>query len=233
MYPPGFDPAQAHPLIVEIHGGPNAAYGPKFSWLFQCWAAAGFVVFYPNYRGSTSYGRDFVNVLQQGHPNHEHEDILSGVAAVESLGGIDPQRLYIAGASAGGTLTAWTIGHSNRFRAAVVMHPAINLSSFLLTWDLTWLYARRWLPRTVWEDPVAAWAHSPLSLVGNVRTPTLVVVGDHDQRTPPGEGEQYYNALKQRHVETALLIREGVGHARARPSQDIELNLHILRWFSR
>lgn len=233
VYPPDFDPRRRYPLIVEIHGGPNAAYGPKFSFTFQCWAAAGFVVFYPNYRGSTSYGSRFVNFIQQGHPQHEHEDILAGVAAVETLGGIDSSRLFLLGASAGGTLTAWTLGKSDRFRAAVCMHPCINYSSFALSWDLSSLYARRWLPRPVWEDPAAAWAHSPLSLVRNIRTPTLVVVGDRDQRTPPGEGEQLYNALQQRGVETALLIRHGVGHAPSRPSQDIELNLHILRWFAR
>jgi len=233
VYPPDFDPARQYPLIVEIHGGPNAAYGPKFSFAFQCWAAAGFIVFYPNYRGSTSYGSRFVDAIQEGHPRYEHEDILAGVAAVEALGGVDPQRLFILGTSAGGTLTAWTIGQSDRFRAAVCLHPVINYSSFALTWDLTSLYSRRWLPRPVWEDPSAAWAHSPLSLVGNIRTPTLVVVGDRDQRTPSGEGEQLYNALKQRGVETALLIREGVGHALGRPSQEIEINLHILRWFDR
>ncbi|HEX4266649.1 MAG TPA: S9 family peptidase [Steroidobacteraceae bacterium] len=233
VYPPDFDPSRPHPLIVEIHGGPNAAYGPKFSFWFQCWAAAGFVVFYPNYRGSTSYGRAFMRILDEdGHPSREHEDILSGVRAVEALGGIDATRLYILGTSAGGTLTAWTIGHSQRFRAAVVLHPIINYTSLTLTWDLSSLYSRRWLPRTPWEDPAAAWAHSPLSRVGHVRTRTLVVVGDHDQRTPPGEGEQYYNALRQCGVESALLIRRGVGHARGRPSQEIELNQYILDWFT-
>lgn len=229
--PPDFDPSRAYPLIVEIHGGPNAAYGPKFSFAFQTWAAAGYVVFYPNYRGSTSYGREFVEVTQFDYPQQEHHDILSGVAAVQARGGIDAGNVFILGASAGGTLTAWTIAKSTQFRAAVCQHPYINYASFSLSWDLSAPYTGRWSPKPAWEDPQWAWSHSPLSLVGDIETPTLVVVGDRDQRTPPGEGEQLYQALKLRGVATALLVREAVGHAIGRPSQEIEMLLHIMRWF--
>jgi len=231
LRPPGFDPNRSYPLIVEIHGGPNAAYGPKFSFAFQTWAAAGYLVFYPNYRGSTSYGREFVEITQFDYPQQEHHDILSGIDAVQALGGVDAGNVFILGASAGGTLTAWTLAKSARFRAAVCMHPFINYSSFSLTWDLSASYAGRWSKRPVWEDPEWAWSHSPLSLVGQISTPTLVVVGDRDQRTPPGEGEQLYQALKLRGIPTALLIRAAVGHGIGRPSQEIETLLHIMRWF--
>lgn len=229
--PPGFDPQRSYPLIVEIHGGPNAAYGPKFSFAFQTWAAAGYLVFYPNYRGSTSYGGEFVEVTQFDYPQQEHHDILSGIDAVQALGGVDAGNVFILGCSAGGTLTAWTIAKSARFRAAVCQHPFINYSSYSLTWDLSKPYTGCWSKRPVWEDPEWAWSHSPLSLVGEISTPTLVVVGDRDQRTPPGEGEQLYQALKLRGVPTALLIREAVGHGIGRPSQEIEMLLHIMRWF--
>lgn len=231
LRPPGFDPRRSYPLIVEIHGGPNAAYGPKFSFAFQTWAAAGYLVFYPNYRGSTSYGREFVELTQFDYPQQEHHDILSGIEAVQALGSVDADNVFILGASAGGTLTAWTIAKSARFRAAVCLHPFINYSSFSLTWDLSGPYAGRWSKRPVWEDPEWAWSHSPLSLVGDISTPTLVVVGERDQRTPPGEGEQLYQALRLRGIPTALLIRAAVGHGIGRPSQEIETLLHIMRWF--
>jgi acylaminoacyl-peptidase len=232
--PPGFDPGKKYPLILEIHGGPHTAYGPHFSAEVQLYAAAGYVVLYANPRGSTSYGDAFSLEIHHDYPGKDYDDLMSGIDAVIERGFVDDQALYVTGGSGGGVLTAWIVGKTDRFRAAVVAKPVINWTSFTLTADITHFVSRHWFPEMPWEDPLGYWDRSPLSLVGNVTTPTALLTGEEDFRTPMAESEQFYQALKLRKVDTALIrIPEASHGIAARPSQLIAKVDNILAWFAR
>ncbi|MEJ2514808.1 MAG: S9 family peptidase [Gammaproteobacteria bacterium] len=232
--PPGFDPARRYPLILEIHGGPYANYGPRFSAEIQLYAAAGYVVLYVNPRGSTSYGAEFANLIENNYPGEDYDDLMSAVDAVIDRGYVDPGRLYVTGGSGGGVLTAWIVGKTDRFRAAVVAKPVINWASFALTADRYNFFYRYWFPGPPWEHPEEYWRRSPLSLVGNVNTPTMVLTGEEDFRTPMSESEQYYQALKLRGIDSVLVRVPGASHAIARrPTQLMAKVANILAWFQR
>ncbi len=233
--PPGFDPNKKYPLILEIHGGPFAAYGPSFSTDDQLYAAAGYVVLYTNPRGSTSYGEEFANQIDKNYPGHDYDDLMSAVDAAIATGHVDPNNLFVTGGSGGGVLTAWIVGKTDRFRAAATQKPVINWSSFELTSDGSTFFSPYWFAKKPWEDPMGYWARSPLSLVGNVKTPTLVVVGSEDYRTPDSEAEQYYEALQLRGIPTAFVKVPGASHGgiAARPSQAAAKASAILAWFER
>jgi dipeptidyl aminopeptidase/acylaminoacyl peptidase len=233
--PPGFDPARRYPLILEIHGGPFDAYGPQFSSDDQLYAAAGYVVVYANPRGSTSYGDAFANEIDRNYPSHDYDDLMSVVDVAVAKGFVDPSRLYVTGGSGGGALTAWIVGKTHRFAAAAAQKPVIDWTSEVLTVDGYNFMARYWFGKMPWEDPQGYWARSPLSLVGNVTTPTLVVVGEQDFRTPPPQSEQFYQALQLRGVPTALVRVPGASHGGLadRPSQSAAKAGAILAWFER
>ena len=222
-------------MILEIHGGPFASYGPIFASDNQLYAAAGYVVVYANPRGSTSYGEAFANTIDKAYPGHDYDDLMSVVDAAVAKGFIDDKRLYVTGGSGGGALTAWIVGKTHRFAAAVTQKPVIDWTSEVLTVDLYSFMARYWFGKMPWEDPQGYWARSPLSLVGNVTTPTMVVVGEQDFRTPDSEAEQYYQALQLRGVPTALLKVPGAGHHNlaTRPSQSAAKAAAIIAWFER
>jgi acylaminoacyl-peptidase len=229
--PPEFDPSRKYPMILEIHGGPVLNYGPKFAADIQLYAAAGYVVLYVNPRGSDSYGEEFGNLIHHNYPGDDYYDLISGVAAVLARGYVDPENLFITGGSGGGILTAWTIGRTDRFRAAAVQKPIINWSSAMLTWDAG-NDIKYWFSGYPWEDPDDYVKRSPLFLVGNVRTPTMVLNGEEDYRTPISEAEQFYKALKLRKIDTVLVRIPGASHDIAnRPSQLITKVAHILSWF--
>jgi dipeptidyl aminopeptidase/acylaminoacyl peptidase len=230
--PPGFDPGKKYPLILEIHGGPFANYGPRFSADCQLYAAAGYVVLYVNPRGSTSYGEEFGNLIHHAYPGNDYDDLISAVDAAIARGYVDPARLYVTGGSGGGVLTSWIVGKTDRFRAAVVAKPVINWSSFVLTADFTSFFYRYWFPGPPWEHAEHYHARSPLSLVGNIKTPTMLLTGEADYRTPISESEQLYQALKLRKIDTVLVRIPGASHSiDERPSQLIAKALHILAWF--
>ena len=232
--PAGYVEGQKYPLILEIHGGPFAAYGPHFATDNQLFAAAGYAVLSVNPRGSTSYGDEFANLIHHNYPGNDYDDLISSVDAVIARGVADPDRLFVTGGSGGGVLTSWIVGKTDRFKAAAVQKPVIDWASFVLTADNPAFFARYWFGEYPWENPEAYWRRSPLSLVGNVKTPTLVVVGDEDYRTPVSESEQYYSALQLRGVPTALVKIPGVGHSLAvRPSQNAARMSAILAWFDR
>ncbi|MEA3058259.1 MAG: hypothetical protein QOF34_1074 [Sphingomonadales bacterium] len=233
--PADFDPARRYPLILEIHGGPFAAYGPQFSTDDQLYAAAGYVVLYTNPRGSTSYGEEFANQIDKAYPGHDYDDLMSAVDAAIATGHVDPSNLFVTGGSGGGVLTAWIVGKTDRFRAAATQKPVIDWASFGLTSDIATFLSPYWFAKKPWEDSTGYWARSPLSLVGNVKTPTLVVVGAEDYRTPDSEAEQYYEALQLRGVPTAFVKVPGASHGgiAARPSQSAAKASAIIAWFDR
>jgi dipeptidyl aminopeptidase/acylaminoacyl peptidase len=232
--PQDFDASRKYPLILEIHGGPNTAYGPHFSPEVQLYAAAGYIVLYTNPRGSTSYGFDFMNEIHHNYPSQDYDDLMSGVDAVIARGYINDEELFVTGGSGGGVLSAWIVGKTDRFAAAVVQKPVINWTSFVLTADFTPFFARYWFASMPWEDPQEYWRRSPLSLVGNVTTPTMLMSGEQDFRTPISEAEQFYQALKLRGIETALVrVPERSHNLVGRPSHLIAKAGNILGWFER
>jgi dipeptidyl aminopeptidase/acylaminoacyl peptidase len=233
--PPDYDPAKKYPLILEIHGGPFAAYGPNYASELQLYAAAGYVVLYANPRGSTSYGEQFGNLIHHAYPGNDYDDLMSGVDAIIAEGHVDPNNLFVTGGSGGGVLTAWIVGSTDRFRAAVVAKPVINWSSFVLTSDANNFFYKYWFGATPWEQPQEYWRRSPLSLVGNVKTPTMLITGEADYRTPIEESEQYYQALKLRKIDTVMVRIPEASHGGmvARPSNLIAKVDNILAWFER
>lgn len=234
VYPPDFDENKEYPLLVENHGGPILNYGPHFSAEMQLYAAQGYVVFYPNPRGSTSYGEEFGNLLYNNYPGEDYNDVMDGVDAVIEKASVNTDELFVTGGSAGGIMTAWIIGKTDRFAAAVVAKPVVNWISKTLVADNYFGYAESRYPGQPWENFEAYWKFSPLSLVGNVETPTMVMVGMEDLRTPPSEAKQLYHALKLRKIETVLVeIPEASHGIAARPSNLITKVSHTLAWFEK
>jgi dipeptidyl aminopeptidase/acylaminoacyl peptidase len=230
--PPDFDPSRKYPLLLEIHGGPFASYGPSFAAEIQLYAAAGYVVLYLNPRGSTGYGEEFADLIHHDYPNNDYGDLMSGVDAVLGRGYIDGERLFVTGGSGGGVLTAWIVGHTDRFRAAVVVKPVINWASFVLTADMTNYFYRYWFDAFPWDDLQSYWKRSPLAYVGQVHTPTMLMTGEADYRTPSSEAEQFYQALKLRRIDTALVRVPNASHdISARPSLLIDKVAYVLAWF--
>ena len=233
--PPDYDAAKQYPLILEIHGGPFAAYGPNYASELQLYAAAGYMVLYANPRGSTSYGEEFGNLIHHAYPGDDYFDLMSGVDALIAEGHVDADNLFVTGGSGGGVLTAWIVGKTDRFRAAVVAKPVINWSSFVLTADASSFFYKYWFGALPWEQPQEYWRRSPLSLVGNVKTPTMLITGEADYRTPIEESEQFYQALKLRQVDTVMVRIPEASHGGmvARPSNLIAKVDNILAWFER
>lgn len=232
--PPGYDAQQKYPLLVENHGGPISNYGPWFSPEIQLYAAAGYVVFYPNPRGSTGYGETFGNALYDNYPGDDYQDVMDGVDMLIKRGIAHEDRLYVTGGSAGGIMTAWIVGKNSRFRAAAVVKPVMNWISKTLTADNYFSYANYRYPGQPWENIERYMHYSPVSLVGNIETPTLVMVGTADMRTPLSEAKQLYSALKIRNVDTALVEIPGAPHNIAKkPSQLITKIDHILAWLAK
>ncbi|WP_294395556.1 S9 family peptidase [uncultured Sphingomonas sp.] len=235
VLPPGYRAGTRVPLILEIHGGPHTAYGPTFSADYQLYAAGGYAVLYTNPRGSTSYGDEFANLIDKKYPGEDYDDLMAAVDTAIASGVADPNNLFVTGGSGGGVLTSWIVGKNDRFKAAATQKPVINWISEALTMDGTGFTSRYWFAKQPWEDPMGYWNRSPLSLVGNVKTPTLVVVGSEDYRTPVSESEQYYAALQIRGVPTAMVKVPGASHGgiAARPSQAAAKAAAILAWFDR
>ena len=235
LTPPDYDPARRYPLILEIHGGPHSAYGPHFSAELQRMAAAGYVVFFNNHRGSTSYGERFALLLQNKYSSeYDFSDHISGIDALIAQGIADPDRLYITGGSAGGIAAAYAIGLTDRFKAAVVAKPVVNWVSKVLTADSGIGQIANQFPGLPWETIDDYWRRSPLSLIPNMTTPTLLMTGEADRRTPISETEQMYQALKIQGTEVVMVRIPDSPHGIAgRPSRLIGKVENILAWFSR
>lgn len=234
LKPSDFDPEKEYPLILYIHGGPHGMYGVSFSFEFQMLAAQGYVVLYTNPRGSTGYGHEFGNLIDKAYPGDDYFDLMSGVDDVIKRGYIDEEQLYITGGSGGGVLTCWLVGRTDRFRAGVSQYPVINWDSWIGTADIGYGVGWRWFEKWPWEDPEHYHERSPISLVGNVTTPLLLITGENDWRTPISETEQYYRALKIQKIDSVMVRVPNEAHGvRARPSHYIAKMLHILEWFQK
>ena len=234
VYPPDYDPEKKYPFLVENHGGPISNYGDRFSTEMQLYAAAGYIVFYPNPRGSTSYGEEFANLLYNNYPGQDYDDVMDGVDFCIAKGIAHEDQLFVAGGSAGGIMTAWIIGKNERFEAAVVVKPVMNWISKTLVADNYFRYANSRYPGQPWENFEGYWKFSPISLVGNISTPTMVMVGMNDLRTPPSEAKQLYHALKLRKIETVLVEIPEASHGIAnRPSNLITKVAHTLSWLDK
>ena len=231
MKPANFEPAKKYPMVLWIHGGPWSMYDVGFSWSFQNFAANGYAVLWTNPRGSTGYGQEFVNGIQKAYPGRDYDDLMAGVDAALAKGFIDERNLFVCGGSGGGVLTAWIVGHTSRFAAAVSMRPVIDWGSFVGVTDGASWY--RQFKKYPWEDPMEYAVRSPLHYVANVTTPTMVMTGESDLRTPIGQSEEFYRALKLLKKETLLVRMPDEFHGWRRPSHRLSQQLYLLAWFDK
>ena len=231
--PPGFDPAKKYPLIMEIHGGPHAMYAVGFDGSLQNFAASGFLVLYLNPRGSTGYGSAFGNAIDKAYPGVDYDDLMAGVNEAIARGSVDTTRMFVGGCSGGGVLSSWIVGHTTRFAAAAVRCPVIDWISFAGQTDVP-LFGAAMFDRPFWEDPAPWLKLSPIMYAGNIKTPTLIMTGDLDMRTPMPQSEELYAALKMRGVPTMLLRFADEYHGTAsKPSNWIRTQLYMMSWYNK
>lgn len=230
--PPEFDPSRKYPMQLHIHGGPHSMYGVGFNYGWQEHAANGYVILYTNPRGSTGYGSAFGNAIKNAYPGKDYDDLMAGVDALLAKGFIDPENLFVTGCSGGGVLTAWIVGHTDRFAAASANCPVVDWLSFVGTTDgASWYYNFAKLP---WEDPSEHIKRSPLTYVGNVKTPTMLMTGVNDLRTPMPQTEQFYSALKFRNVPAAMIRFNDEWHGTTSvPSNFLRTQLYLRQWFEK
>ncbi len=230
--PADFSPHKKYPLILSIHGGPEGMYGVDFDLRFHEYSASGYLVLYVNPRGSSGYGRDFLHAINDTFPGDgDYNDLMAGVDHLILRGIVDTHRMYVSGCSGGGALTAWIITKTDRFAAAASLCPVINWISFSGQSDISyWGMTRFSTP--YWEDPTLWLEHSPIMHVGNVNTPTLLMTGDKDMRTPIAQAEEFFAALKMRGVESKLISMKGEYHGVwSIPSNFIRAQLYQKKWF--
>lgn len=233
-FPPDFKADGSFPMILEIHGGPYAMYGPFFASEIQRYAAEGYVTVWVNPRGSTGYGEEFALAIDLAYPGYDYDDLMTVVDEVVAKKYADPQRLFVTGGSGGGILTAWITTKTQRFAAAASIKPVINWMTMALAADIGQYVRRHWVRADPWSDPEAFLKRSPIRYVDKVKTPTLLMVGEEDFRTPAWEAEQYYTALKMLEVDTALIRVPSAPHYIAsRPSRLISKTDNIMGWFAK
>jgi dipeptidyl aminopeptidase/acylaminoacyl peptidase len=230
--PPDFDPKKKYPLILDIHGGPQAMYNVAFNFARQHHAASGYVVLYTNPRGSTGYGIKFTNEIKNAYPGKDFDDLMAGVDTVIGRGYIDTRNLFVYGCSGGGVLTAWVVGHTDRFTAAASLCPVIDWISFVGETDGSSWY--RNFEKPFWEDPSEHLRRSPIMYVGHVKTPTILMTGILDLRTPMPQSEEFYRALKYRGIPTALIRFNNEYHGTSStPSNYLRTQLYLHSWFDK
>jgi dipeptidyl aminopeptidase/acylaminoacyl peptidase len=231
--PPSFNRSKKYPLLLEIHGGPHGMYNVGFDYMWQTWAANGFVVLYTNPRGSTGYGTAFGNAIDQAYPSVDYDDLMAGVDTVIGRGYVDEKLLFVSGCSGGGVLSSWVIGHTTRFAGAAVRCPVTNWISMMGQTDIP-LFGYNFFGKPFWEDPTQWLKQSSLMYVGNVTTPTMLMTGELDLRTPIPQSEEYYSALKMRGIPTAMLRFQGEWHGtQSLPSNWMRTQLYMMSWFKK
>jgi dipeptidyl aminopeptidase/acylaminoacyl peptidase len=234
--PPDFDASKKYPFILNIHGGPHAAYGWVFDHEFQWMAAKGYVVLYPNPRGSTTYGQDFGNIIQYHYPGDDFKDLMAGVDEVLKRGYVDPKKLGVTGGSGGGLLTNWVVGHTNRFAAAVSQRDIASWAAWWYTADFT-LFQPSWFKAPPFNDPQDYVNRSPITYIKDVHTPLMLILGEVDYRTPPAAGgEEMFRALKFLRRPVIMVRFPGESHELSRSGQPwhrVERLEHIVGWFDK
>ncbi|HKD04224.1 MAG TPA: S9 family peptidase [Terriglobales bacterium] len=232
--PPDFDPRKKYPLILNIHGGPHTAYGYVFFHEMQWMAARGYVVLYPNPRGSTSYGEAFANIIQFHYPGDDYKDLMAGVDELIKRGYIDEKHMGVTGGSGGGLLTNWVVGHTDRFAAAVTQRDIAGWAAWWYAADFT-LFHENWFRKPPFDDPDDYRDRSPITYINNVKTPLMLILGDADLRTPPDTGgDQMFRALKYRRIPTVQVRFPSESHELSRSGQPwhrVERLHHIVNWF--
>ncbi len=232
-FPPDFNPAKRYPVILDIHGGPNTDYGPFFSVTHSLYAAAGYIVLFTNPRGSIGYGNAFANAITDAYPGQDHDDLMTMVDALAARPYADKRNLFIGGGSGGGVLTLWAIGKEpDRFRAAVALRPVVDWTDQATTSDSISYFAKHWMGAMPWDKPDLYFSRSPFSLTGRIKTPTLLITGENDYRTPISQTEQMFGALKLRGVDTTMIRLPGAGHGMGRPSQWLQSVLAPIDYFN-
>jgi dipeptidyl aminopeptidase/acylaminoacyl peptidase len=233
-FPPDFQPGKRYPIILDIHGGPNSDYGPFFSITHSLYAAAGYVVLYSNPRGSIGYGREFANLITNAYPGQDHDDLMSILDEVAKRPWADGRNLFIGGGSGGGVLTLNAIGREpEKFRGAAALRPVTDWTDQVTTSDGTAFFMKHWMGAAPWDKPELYRDRSVFHLVGKVKTPTLLITGENDYRTPISQTEQYFGALKLRGIDSTMIRLPGAGHGMGRPSQWIQSILAPIDWFNR
>ncbi|MEO8337590.1 MAG: S9 family peptidase [bacterium] len=229
--PPDFDPSKKYPLILTIHGGPHAMDNTAFKFPWQLHAANGYVVLYTNPRGSTGYGSKFANAIKNAWPGPDYDDLMTGVDTLVGRGYVDAQKMFVYGCSGGGTLTAWIVGHTDRFAAAVAQCPITDMLSMVGTTDVFWYGNFQHFP---WDDPAEHLRRSPIMYAGHVKTPTMIMTGVNDLRTPVGQAEEFYEALRVRKVPTELIRFNNEWHGTSStPSNFLRTQLYLNAWFEK
>ena len=233
--PPNFDKNKKYPLILVIHGGPHAMYRSSFNYLWHQFASDGYVVLYTNPRGSTGYGSEFANIIDNDYPGAgDLSDLLAGVDFVTNKGFIDESKMYVQGCSGGGVLTAWVVGHDDRFAAAASLCPVTNWISMVGTTDIpAWTF--EWFDKPFWEDPTEWLEHSPIMRTGFVKTPTLFMTGVLDIRTPMAQTEEMYIAFKHAEIDTVLIRmnEEWHGTGRRKPTNWFRTYGYLSEWYEK
>jgi dipeptidyl aminopeptidase/acylaminoacyl peptidase len=230
--PPDFDPNRRYPMMLVIHGGPHSMYSVGFNFGWQEHASNDYVVLYTNPRGSTGYGSAFGNAIKNAYPGMDYDDLMAGVDTMIAKGFIDSDNMFVYGCSGGGVLTSWIVGQTDRFAAASANCPVTNWLSFVGTTDgATWYRNFASYP---WDDPSEHLRRSPLMYVGNVKTPTMLMTGINDLRTPMAQTEEYYQALKVLKVPTAMVRFNDEWHGTSsKPSNFLRTQLYLRDWFEK
>lgn len=238
MLPVDYEPGKTYPLALNIHGGPHVMWGAATQSMWhetQCHVARGYVVFYCNPRGAAGYGEAFQMALHRAWGEVAFEDIMAGVDTLLEKGFVDPSRMAVTGGSYGGYMTAWIVGHTNRFAAAVSQRGVYNLLSFYGTSDVPLLITNEF-DAEPWEDPMLLWQHSPLAHAHNIRTPLLILHSENDFRVPISDGEQLF-AYVRRSGGTVKMVRfPREGHELSRsgePEHRASRLSHMIEWFDR
>jgi dipeptidyl aminopeptidase/acylaminoacyl peptidase len=238
MFPPNFSPRRKWPLVVEIHGGPQVMWGPGFASMWHEWqilAAHGYVVFFCNPRGSDGYGTAFARANHSAWGESDAGDILAGVDAVVKRGYIDTRRIGVTGGSYGGFMTAWLVGHDQRFACAVSQRGVYDVAHLHGTTDISeWVEAN--FGGFPWQNAENYWKHSPLAYVDNIHTPLLILHSDNDFRAPVSDAEQLFTALRRlrRRVQFVRYPREGHELSRSgEPKHRIDRLNRIVGWFDK
>lgn len=240
LYPKDFDPQRSYPGILDIHGGPKTVYGEVFYHEMQFWASQGYVVFFCNPRGGDGRGNQFAD-LKGKYGTIDYSDLMAFTDAVlEKVPQLDKDRLYVTGGSYGGFMTNWIIGHTHRFRAAATQRSIANWVSFSLISDIGETFGPDQMGLgkrgDLWNSTERLWEHSPLKYLDQAATPTLIIHSDEDYRCPLAEGYQVYSALRQRGVESRMVIFHGENHELSRsgkPLHRIRRLREITSWFQK